>query len=325
MSPLYRLWLCLVVVLTIGSESQAEVPLTARCTIRFATREQGTAAITADDRFTQNLSRFDRQSRMRTDRAVTLDDWKKFVAGEVRDWADDQRQRASDVIASLNKRLAKRSLPWPDEIFLVLTTGREESGAAYCRGNHIILPEDALKRDRPRLEALLAHELFHVLSNQHPELREELYAIVGFKHCRDIPIHASLRDRRITNPDAPTIDCTMEITDKGRRFQTAPVLYSSAAAFDPKREGGLFAYLVFRLMVVEPDGDHWKPVDTEGRAVVIDPKTSADFQEKIGRNTNYIVHPEEILADNFVHLVMERKDLPTPRIVEELKRVLEKR
>jgi hypothetical protein len=50
-----------------------------------------------------------------------------------------------------------------------------------------------------------------------------------------------------------------------------------------------------------------------------------DFQEKIGRNTTYIIHPEEILADNFVHLVRQREKLATPRIVEELQKVLEKR
>ena len=71
-----------------------------------------------------------------------------------------------------------------------------------------------------------------------------------------------------------------------------------------------------------PDGKGWKAADMNGRAIVLDPRGVPDFQAKIGKNTNYIYHPEEILADNFVHLVRQRPNLETPRIVEDLQRVL---
>ena len=32
------------------------------------------------------------------------------------------------------------------------------------------------------------------------------------------------------------------------------------------------------------------------------------FYEQIQRNTNYIIHPDEILADNFIFLVQAKKD-----------------
>ena len=57
---------------------------------------------------------------------------------------------------------------------------------------------------------------------------------------------------------------------------------------------------------------------------MIDPHKEPAFLEKIGKNTNYIIHPDEILADNFVRLVMEDKDVPTPRIIEEMRKVLAK-
>ena len=44
--------------------------------------------------------------------------------------------------------------------------------------------------------------------------------------------------------------------------------------------------------------------------------------EQIGGNTNYIIHPDEILADNFVHLALEAEKLATPRIIEEMKKTL---
>ena len=43
---------------------------------------------------------------------------------------------------------------------------------------------------------------------------------------------------------------------------------------------------------------------------------------QIGRNTRYIIHPEEILADNFVLLVRGERKVRTPRIIDDLQRVL---
>ena len=34
------------------------------------------------------------------------------------------------------------------------------------------------------------------------------------------------------------------------------------------------------------------------------------------------IHPDEILADNFVRLVMGDKDVPTPRIIDEMRKLL---
>ena len=47
------------------------------------------------------------------------------------------------------------------------------------------------------------------------------------------------------------------------------------------------------------------------------------YAAQIGDNTKYIIHPEEILADNFVFLLDGRIDLPTPRVVEAMGNVLQ--
>jgi hypothetical protein len=315
----------LIVCSLLFSAAGAELRLSDQCRVQFATAEQGIAAITADDRFTRNLSRFDLQARLRTSGDVTVAQWKKRVAAEVQAWDEQWRAKMTAAVEAVRQRLTKFALPLPDEVFLVHTSGKEEGNAAYCRGKHIIIPDVVLSRDSSKIESLLIHELFHVISNQHPELRADLYAIVGFQECPEIAIHPSLKERRITNPDAPVIDCVIKLKEGEKVVRAAPILYSSTEDFDPKKEGGMFAHLVFKLMLVVPEGRGWKALDQGGRAVVLDPKGVPDFQEKIGRNTNYIVHPEEILADNFVHLVRGREKIPTPRIVEELQKVLERK
>ena len=47
------------------------------------------------------------------------------------------------------------------------------------------------------------------------------------------------------------------------------------------------------------------------------------FAEQVGTNTDYIIHPEEILADNFVFLINGRVDLPSQRVVQEMGRILQ--
>jgi hypothetical protein len=47
-----------------------------------------------------------------------------------------------------------------------------------------------------------------------------------------------------------------------------------------------------------------------------------DYYRHIGRNTDYVIHPEETLADNFAHLIFQTTDLPDPWIVDRLGRLV---
>ena len=85
----------------------------------------------------------------------------------------------------------------------------------------------------------------------------------------------------------------------------APVLYSSAERYDPRAGGSLFKYMLFRLLVLRNTGGLLTPALAGTNPIVIDPKPMngpplKEYFDSIGRNTNYIIHPDEILADNFV-------------------------
>ena len=76
-------------------------------------------------------------------------------------------------------------------------------------------------------------------------------------------------------------------------------------------------------MVLEKGTDGWRPVTkADGSPYAVAPVRVTNFEEQIGRNTGYIIHPEEILADNFAHLIIETKNLPNPEIVAEIAKVL---
>jgi hypothetical protein len=45
------------------------------------------------------------------------------------------------------------------------------------------------------------------------------------------------------------------------------------------------------------------------------PADTTGWFEQIGHNTRYTIHPDEILADNFVRLINGDTNLPTPQII----------
>ncbi len=318
--------LLLVAMSAVGQPTAGAIPLTADCEVLFSTVGEGREILTADDAFTASLSRFDLQARLKTDKDVTLVEWKQFVAQHVKAWDTAEVEAVSQALGRLKERLTPFRLPLPPVVRLIRTSGEEESNAAYTRAAAIAIPPKVMRYDTKQLDRLLAHELFHLLSRHDGAIRAKLYKIIGFEVCEPIELPPSLATRRITNPDAPRTDCTITLTaTDGMTYVGAPVLYSSVKQYDAKKGASLFQSMLFRLLVVEQRGGRWQPVLHKGEAVVLNPNDEQAFFDKIGKNTNYIIHPDEILADNFVRMVMADQEVPTPRIIEQMRGVLTQR
>jgi hypothetical protein len=187
-----------------------------------------------------------------------------------------------------------------------------------------MLPQSEVTKSQKDLQKLICHELFHILSRQNPELREKLYAIIGFTKCNEIKLPPELERRKITNPDAPRNDHFIRLQISGRESLAVPILVSSVETYDVKRGGEFFSYLQFQFLVVEKDGDSekLKPVMDGSAPKLVGANQVSGFMEQIGRNTDYIIHPEEILADNFALLVLGQPDVPSPEILRKMKEVL---
>lgn len=325
MARITHIYICGLVA-TCSSPCPAEVPLHGETGVQFADVKKGQEILTARDRYLTSLSPFDRQSRAKSGDDVSLEGFTAFLAGHVKPWTDDEVTKLTAIVGSIRARLEQFSVPFPKTVWLVKTSGKEEGGAAYCRGNAIVLPQRVVDRPKSRLERLMIHELFHILSANNEPLRWKLYGIIGFARCQPVDLPPPLRDRKITNPDGPLIDSFIELKSATARRRFAPVLFASANRYDPKRGGEFFDYLQFRLMEVKQNGDRMEAVRRDGEPVLIEvdrePNTkspeSRSFFEQIGVNTGYIIHPDEILADNFVHMVYRNQKLKTPRIVTEL-------
>jgi hypothetical protein len=210
------------------------------------------------------------------------------------------------AVNALTKALQRLSLPLPSRILIIRTDGTDELAANYTRTNAIILPRPASDTSSKTLKdriSLLAHELFHIASRHaEPELLDRLYALAGFHRVDPGRLPAAIASRRLTNPDAMSYDHA--ITVSHRRFgaqDVIPVLVSRVRRYQIRPSIRLSSVMSLRLM----------PLDSEGRFQAATRETAGfgiqetDYVARTGINTGYIIHPEEIIADNFALLVLK--------------------
>jgi hypothetical protein len=211
-------------------------------------------------------------------------------------------------------------------VLLVRTTGHEEEGLAHTRANAVMLSQRSLGATDAELAGLLAHELFHVLSRHDRALRTRAYRIIGFRPCPEITLPAQLAPIRITNPDAPVNDAFIEVVADGQRVPAVPVLLSRSPKFDPAIGRDIVDYWMLKLLVLEAADatGRMRPVLRDGEPVLLATSEVSGFSEQVGRNTTYIIHPEEILADNFA-LMLTGRSVGSPEVLRKLREVFARR
>ena len=285
--------------------SLADLALNDKTTIVFASVEQGQKILGNNDDFVSRLSPFDRVARLKTDKSVSTKKYLSFVKQQVQTWSKQDIQKLTDAFAPVSIALAKYSLPLPKQILMIKTSGDEEGHAAYTRANAIIFGDKQINHDPAKLQYLLFHELFHVLSRADERLKQRLYHSIGFFKAQELQFPSSLSAKKITNPDAPINDHYIHLTHQGKVFKAVPILFSTTENYDVQKGGEFFNYLNFKLLVVDhniQDGT-MKAQLKDGQPQLLDVADIADFSAQIGQNTGYIIHPEEVLADNFAFLL----------------------
>ena len=291
--------------------------------IDFATVAQGRELLMQRDDYVTRMSPFDRAARMKTDKDVAERQYLDFVGAAVLPWKPDEESSVRAAWRELSPELARLALPFPNVIHFVKTNGAGEGDAEYTRANEIVFPQSAFKKDRlPSLKGTIAHELFHILSRNNPGLRDELYATIGFEPCGEIPFPPALASRKLTDPDAPKNDHCIHLRLGREPLWAVPLLYSKVERFDPAKGGEFFQFIEMRFLRVERKSATAEATYNMAAPQLLDLSQLSGFYEQVGRNTQYIIHPEEILADNFEFLLIGKKDLPSPEVRERLAKVL---
>ena len=267
---------------------------------RITEAEETNLLLKTEDLFLNSLSPFDREFRTRKPGA-SKSDFLAHLKNQGSGWIAGKKDLAETSMGKALRIIEPYARFLPESLILCGTTGLEEPGSAYCRGeNIIVLTERAAVRSEESLTRLLVHELFHILSRNNPEIRKKLYNSIGFDITSPVRVAESLEVLRVTNPDASELTACFRAETSDGVFPLHPALISKSP---------------FRAVEMDNISKHIELLfyheETERGFLLED---ILNYYASIGNNTGYIIHPEEILAENFVFLAYG-EDVKTPSII----------
>ena len=277
---------------------------------RFATKAEAQMLITDIDNFTNKLNSLDINLRLGKEDG-RKSELLRLAMNETLNWSDEDKKKITAAFKSLQAKIDKQKLKikYPHEIILVKTSMKEEMNVtAYTRKNWIALGEDFInKATKDNLEYLLRND---------KNFKKSVYSVIGFEVTdRELFFPIDIVERKISNPDIEQYDSYAEFTIDGTKQKCSMIIYSDKAY----TTGGLGDYLNVGLI---PLDDNLIPLRTDGKTIIYGIDKAEDFYDKVGRNTKYTINPEEILADNFAYLLIQKKDLPNPEIIKNIAAIL---
>ncbi|MBR3494256.1 MAG: hypothetical protein IKH38_02410 [Clostridia bacterium] len=287
---------------------------------RFAGAAEGAEILLANRDYYENMTQNDLNYRMQKTGA-TLAELEAFIPGQVLDFTDAEIAAIDAAMAEMEAVCTGRGyrLPATDSIVFIKTTMAEECGAgAYTHGTEIYLGESVLSyasredSDAVRFfKQVLAHELFHCLTRKHPDFRAAMYGILGFTVVeKDFAFPPEIRNLIISNPDVEHHNSYAAFEIKGE-MKNCTVIFTT----EPFRKPGdmFFDHMVTGLVPIDDLGTLYTKED------------AANFWDVFGRNTNYVIDPEETLADNFRMTIFDgpgSMEFQSPEIIEAIDRLL---
>jgi hypothetical protein len=239
------------------------------------------------------------------ERQEIIKNYKELLQNDIEEFSKEEKQlltttfnKALDLCKTVDKNL---KLP---KINLIKTRGSYYgAGVYYTRENNIIIPAGQLKSDNKYLLRTLIHEISHIYTRFNPKKKEALYALLGYNKLQNLELSDFLKKRVIYNPDGVDLAYAIELTDSsGRNFKAIPAMYSRFSSY---RNLPLLKSFVFQLFEVTEKDGKWM-IKNDG--IGLSEEQVTGYWEKIGRNTGYTIHPDEIIADNFTFLAMSSED-----------------
>ena len=293
------LLLCNIAAMAEPAPAETETPRTTALTAHFATVEEGKQLMRDRTLFHEQITSstlpFFLQSK-----EGTLEDYIAYSEDQVLAFTPEEEQRVNDTLAWLQDQLERHnlSLPDPGEITFVKTTGMEALGAAgYTSGGTVFLgwftytPEyytDDMFRD------LVVHEISHCLSRLYPEYQEALYSLIHFTVLdQDIEVPEVIREQIIANPDVEHHNSCATFTIDGEQ-KDCYLVFLTDSVFE--KEGDTFFDGMYSGVVPLGSDRVYRVEEVE------------DFWDVVGKNSNYVEDPEELMATSLAFAILHLDD-----------------
>ncbi len=241
------------------------------------------------------------------DRETLLAEYKSVLQKDVLNFSIEEIIFIKSIFQDIFKDCSSLSKNiFPSEIKLIKMQGDHYGGSAfYTRENCILIPQlDLQEQDSSTFRKTMLHELFHIYSRLNLEKKETLYNLIGFNSTGGkqlLQISDELKQRIILNPDGINYAYSIKLKDSTKTsFNAIPLIISNENDFTDEKPK-FFDYIKFGLYkLIPPFSRIIKVVSTADGESTIDFKNHPEFFEQITDNTNYIIHPDELMAENFV-------------------------
>jgi hypothetical protein len=270
------------------------------------TKTEASKAIIKDDmeHYFEKITPIDAAIQMHNSKLINDQNYKEkfksYLVTEAEDFTSDDAtyirgifNEAIAKIVKINPKLV------PKYSVAKVKTNHFGPSVYYTRGETIFIPENIFVNKKKEEEIpVMIHELWHILSEQQPLLKEKLYALIGFKkHGKKLSYPPQLASILLTNPDGADDNYALQCSD-GR--WVLPIIKSNSNNYSEKVPA-FMTYLGFDLYAIDNNGKI--ECDAKGNAT-LKPEENKAFFDQIKDNTQYIIHPDEIIADNVMLAIM---------------------
>ncbi len=186
-----------------------------------------------------------------------------------------------------------------------IKTNMNHYGASvfYSRENNIIIPKNMLRKqlDEEFTNSIIK-EIFHIYLRKHYWKRVQLHDLIGFHEIPELEIPEPLNEKLLINPNGVNYKYVIRNLgdDKDSLYNAVPLIY--IPDYHQNRSISFYSKLEFSLYKVKGE----EVIINDDGTSTVEMETLQNFYEQITRNSLYIIHPNEILADNFNLLVYWR-------------------
>lgn len=251
-----------------------------------------------------------KQTSPSTDKEVLMREYKTYLKNDVADFTESEAELITTVMQEAIDLVEKHTPGLlPEEIVLIKTTMNHYGPSVYyTRDNAIVIPANELEaKNKDKLLHVMLHEIAHIISRYNPELKGELYQEIGFKKRKSnksLKLSSIMKERLLNNPDGLNTEWYFPLEWEGKTIDVVPLIHANEGAYIEKKNS-FFYYLQFELFELQKE---CKVINDKNCNSTLPAAAIGAYLQQTGGNTQYIIHPDEILADNFVLIVMSQLD-----------------
>jgi hypothetical protein len=241
-------------------------------------------------------------------------DYKLYLKKDVRSFTTEEKILLSSILQDIKTKLDKFHFDLIiGDVNLIMTKGNHYGdGVYYTRENCIIIPQDQVNgANRSQLTETMVHELSHIYTRYNAKNREKLYGLIGFQNIEKNRIKINfdpLKEMMLLNPDGVDLDYVINTYVENKNVLILPMIFTTVKDFNDEKPD-FFNYLNVNVCELDNTEVGWQfksDISTKTSNTV-----QIAFYQNIKENTQYIIHPDEIIADNMMLLFKSKIDNST--------------